>query len=108
MKSTCQSPPYATEAARSQALGRILPLWPHEIEDRSRAGQERICRLLAQALRRERQLGVAGHWAYDVGRHAALVRAQVPELRRLARLSPKTFTPATGAGTSITGHGARV
>ncbi len=104
----CQSPPYPTEAARSQALGRILPLWPHEIADQSHAGQERICRLLASALRRERQRGVAGHWAYDVGRHAALVRALAPELRRLARFGPKTIMPATGAGTSMTRHGARV
>jgi hypothetical protein len=94
MKSTSMAD-YASEAARAQALGRVLPLWPSEIADRSRGGQERICRLLGAALRRERQRGVAGHWALDLGRHAALAAALVLERRRLAALragSPNAVT----------------
>lgn len=90
------------EAARIQALSRLLPLWPHEITDRSLAGQEKICRMLGAALRRERQRGGAGHWTYDVARHAALVRAIAPELRRLAAMRldmrAKMTMPALRAG----------
>jgi hypothetical protein len=105
MNDTDASPNDPTEAARRLALGRMLPLWPAEIADTSLAGQERICRLLASALRRERQRGVGGHWTYDVARHAALARALRPELRRLARLRPKMKMPAGKAG--IEGAGAR-
>ena len=87
-----------SEAERLAGLRRLLPLWPHEIEDRSLAGQERICRLLRQALRHQRQRGVAGHWTYDVTRHAALVRVLAPELRRLAamRATARMLAPAAG------------
>lgn len=92
--------PTSTLMARIRALGRVLPLWPHEIADPTLAGQERICRMLSSALRRERQRGVAGHWTYDIGRHAALARALRPELRRLAlmRRVAQTSMPAGGAG----------
>lgn len=87
-----------SELSRRAALARLLPLWPHEIADGTLIGQERICRMLASGLRRERQRGVAGHWAYDVCRHAALARALAPELRRLARMRPPMKTPAGAAG----------
>lgn len=70
------------DTRRRAALARLLPLWPHEVADATIEGQQRICRLLAAALRRERQRGVAGHWCYDVSRHAALARAMRPELER--------------------------
>lgn len=87
-----------SDCLRARNLVRLLPLWPHEIADRSLSGQERICRLLSSALRRERQRGVAGHWTYDVARHAALARALRPELSRLARLREQTRMPARAAG----------
>ena len=86
-----------SEAERVAGLRRLLPLWPHEIADRSLAGQERICRLLRQALRQQRQRGVAGHWTYDVTRHAALVRTLAPELRRLATMRARTRMPTPTA-----------
>jgi hypothetical protein len=98
MKPTSPIHPAARHDPRLRDLARLLPLWPHEIADASLAGQRRICRLLMKALRHERQRGVAGHWTYDVGRHAALVRALRPELARLARISARSKTPAAGAG----------
>ena len=89
---------YQSGADRVAALSRLLPLWPHELTDRSLAGQERICRLLQQALRQQRQRGKGGHWTYDLTRHAALVRALGPELRRLKEMQAAARMPARRAG----------
>lgn len=78
-------------AARNRALARVLPLWPHEIADISIEGRRRVVALLSRALRAERQRGRAGHWTYDVARHAALFRAYGEEhaaLRKLERHQP--------------------
>lgn len=87
MKPTASTGATIADEERQAALGRLLPLWPHELADRTLAGQQRICRLLAAALRRERQRGVGGHWTYDLGRHAALTRALGQEMHRLAGMS---------------------
>jgi hypothetical protein len=55
-------------------LAALLPMWPHELSDTSRAGCEKRLSLLRRALRAERRRGIAGHWTYDLGRHAALLR----------------------------------
>jgi hypothetical protein len=52
---------------------RLLPLWPHEVCDRSPAGRQRLIALLRRALRAERNRGLAGHWTYDLSRHAQLL-----------------------------------
>jgi hypothetical protein len=49
-------------------------LWPHEVSDRSIEGRRKIIAALDKALRAERRRGNAGHWTYDVARHAALYR----------------------------------
>lgn len=54
-------------------LLRLLPLWPHEVADQSPAGRQRILTLVRRALRAERQRGLAGHWTYDLSRHAQLL-----------------------------------
>ena len=76
--------PHQTDAAvaaaeRIRDLARLLPLWPHELADTSTAGRRRIVALMERALRAERRRGRAGHWAYDLGRHAALFRALTRE-----------------------------
>lgn len=58
---------------RERELMRLLPLWPHEIADRSLAGRLRVVALLRRALRAERKRGLAGHWTYDLSRHAQLI-----------------------------------
>jgi hypothetical protein len=59
---------------RRNDLARLLPLWPVELADLSLEGRQRIVATLEKALRVERQRGKAGHWAYDLARHAALSR----------------------------------
>jgi hypothetical protein len=55
------------------ALGRLLPLWPHELEDQSLPARLRIIARLRKALRAERRRGLAGHWTYDLARHIELL-----------------------------------
>ncbi len=67
---------------RRRDLAPLLALWPWEIEDLSGGAQVRIVTMIRKALRIERQRGVAGHWAYDVARHARLLRAYKAEIKR--------------------------
>jgi hypothetical protein len=78
-------------------LARLLPLWPHELSDCSQEGIEKRLALIRRALRAERQRGRQGHWAYDLGRHAALVR--VYQLHGLQLTELKSRRP-TDAGPS--------
>jgi len=66
-------PPPAISAPRD--LPKLLPLWPHEIEISSISEHARLLARMRRALRAERQRGIAGHWAYDLARHAQLLRA---------------------------------
>lgn len=67
------------ETRRLEDLARLLPLWPHQITDRSRSGREMLIATLERALRTERRRAHTAHWAYDLGRHAALVRILAAE-----------------------------
>jgi hypothetical protein len=60
---------------RARDLPKLLPLWPSEIKVVSRADHLRLLAKLRKALRAERQRGLGGHWAYDLARHAQLLRA---------------------------------
>ena len=75
--------PARPEYDRRTTLCSVLALWPQEIEDDSLAGRLRIVAKLRRALRAERQRGLAGHWTYDLARHAELLRAYKQELRAL-------------------------
>lgn len=81
------SPPPAPAAAKAQRpyerrvdLPRVLPLWPHELDDESPTGRRRILAKLRRALRAERRRGLAGHWTYDLARHVELLRVYRQEL----------------------------
>jgi hypothetical protein len=65
---------------RARDLPKLIGLWPSEIEDQTLAGHERLLKLLRRALRLERQRGLAGHWTYDLARHANLLKAYRYEL----------------------------
>src|SRR5262245_47629625 len=68
--------PTEEEIRRHRAeLARLLPLWPHELTDTSPAGTAHILAVLERALRAERRRGLAGHWTYNLSRHAQLLRA---------------------------------
>ena len=76
--------PTRPEYDRRTTLCGVLALWPQEIEDDSLAGRLLIVAKLRRALRAERQRGLAGHWTYDLARHAELLRAYKQELRALS------------------------
>lgn len=76
---------------RCRELSRLLPLWPLELADVSLAGRRRIVALMERALRAERTRGHAGHWAYDLARHAALHRAWISERAALLVLERGGF-----------------
>lgn len=70
----------------AEELGRLLPLWLNQLEDQSLEGRRRLVTAIRRALRAERKRGRAGHWAYDLARHAALHRAWERECQELAHL----------------------
>lgn len=74
---------------REVDLPRLLPVWPHEIEDTSEDGIRSIIVRLGSALRAERNRGIAGHWSYDLDRHLGLLRALRAECKFLDSLIHK-------------------
>jgi hypothetical protein len=75
---------------RERDLPLLIPLLPGErfgLEDR-----QRLLALLRQALRRERQRGLRGDWAYDLARHAHLLAAYRYEARSM-RYSARCALP---------------
>lgn len=78
---------------RGVALSRLLPLWPHELEDESPPHRRRLVARLRRALRAERMRGVSGHWTYDLARHVELLRLYRQELAALAYLE-RDFQPS--------------
>ena len=70
---------------RRRELPRVLPLWPHELDDESPQARQAILAKLRRALRAERRRGVAGHWTYDLSRHVELLRVYRQELAETKR-----------------------
>jgi hypothetical protein len=70
---------------RRRAIAQVLPVWPHELEDESLAGRERLLTRLRSALRAERRRGICGHWTYDLARHVELLRLYRAELAAVSR-----------------------
>jgi hypothetical protein len=68
---------------RKRDLLCLIGLWPHEIDDISAAGTQRIIAKLRSALRAGRIRGLAGHWSYDLDRHLGLVKACKNEMTAL-------------------------
>ncbi|MFN3889009.1 MAG: hypothetical protein ACK4MV_01335 [Beijerinckiaceae bacterium] len=73
---------------RTRNLPRVLPLMAGECAGPEPETTARIVRRLADALRRERRLGRAGHWTYDLNRHIALAQAWKAESDALRAFSP--------------------
>jgi hypothetical protein len=65
----------AADYQRGRDLPKLLPLWPHEMVVAGAGDHARLLARMRRALRIERQRGIAGHWAYDLARHAQLLRA---------------------------------
>jgi len=70
-----QPEPAAPTGRSATELARLIPLWPSELADMSAEGRALLVAKLARALRAERQRGLAGHWTYDLARHAELLNA---------------------------------
>lgn len=70
---------------RQRDLPRLVPLWPHEIRDGSRAGRLRVLSHLSRAMQAERRRAMAGKTDYDLNRHLALFRALKREREDFAR-----------------------
>lgn len=68
---------------RERDLPRLIPVGPRELILNSVADHARLVAKLRTALRRERQRGAAGHWTYDVARHARLLEVYRHECRLL-------------------------
>lgn len=67
-------------------LAKLLPLWPGELADTSLEGRRKRIALIRRALRAERRRGLAGHWTYDLARHAGLLACYHAEVAALDRL----------------------
>lgn len=71
---------------RGRILPRLLPVGLADMEPDGVAVTLRICRMLARALRSERNRGRAGHWTYSLDRHMGLAQALRAERRHLDAL----------------------
>jgi hypothetical protein len=71
---------------REQALPRLLPLIRRGERESEFAFTHTIVANLERAVRAERQRGRAGHWTYDLNRHAALNQALMAEKQHLMQL----------------------
>jgi hypothetical protein len=70
---------------RARHLRRFASVWPGEGADDSPQSRRALRLRLARALRRERSLGQAGHWSYDLNRHIALLQAFRAETQEAPR-----------------------
>ncbi len=71
---------------RARDLPRLVAVWPADVADASLPARLRLLGKLRNALRRERQRGLAGHWCYDLSRHAGLLAAYRYEAAALAEM----------------------
>jgi hypothetical protein len=71
---------------RRRELPRVLPLWPHELDDESPQSRRLILSNLRRALRAERRRGISGHWTYDLSRHVELLRVYRLELAEVKKI----------------------
>lgn len=55
------------------SLPRLIAVWPSELSNIGNLKNVSLLAKLRKALRAERQRGVAGHWTYDLARHAELL-----------------------------------
>jgi hypothetical protein len=81
---------------RHRDLPRLLRMWPGEVVALGEADRAALVERLRQMLRNERRRGLTRHWSYDLGRHAALLRAYKAEAEAL-KAAQKQKAPRDGA-----------
>ena len=69
---------------RERILPRLIAAGPDDLNAAGATANAHIMRMLQRALRRERALGRAGHWTYDLNRHIGLAQAYAAERARSA------------------------
>lgn len=85
---------------RRRTLPRLIG-WDERDLDRDDESLGRQIRArLTRALRAERRRGRAGHWAYDLDRHVALLQALDAEARGQAESAGRDLRPSAGARSS--------
>ncbi len=77
----------STESSRGPESSQLLPVWPKELNDRTLAGRQALIAIIERELRKERRLGMAANSAYDIARHAKLVRLLKEEREALRQLA---------------------
>jgi hypothetical protein len=87
-----------SEEPRARRLRRLIPLGPKESADTSAAGRATVIGKLERALRRERNLGRAGHSSYDLGRHKELLAAWREERAAARKLALQGAPTTRGNG----------
>lgn len=75
------------DGGRADRLIRLIGAWPSELQDLTETGRRRVVDRLRRALCDERRRGLTHHWAYDLGRHAALLQAYREERAALEQAS---------------------
>lgn len=70
---------------RRRDLPALIAVWPTEIDHPNDGGHLVLLSKLRRALRLERRRGLAGHWTYDLARHAQLLIAYRHELAAAGR-----------------------
>jgi hypothetical protein len=78
----------AADYDRRRSLPRLIGWDPFASGSDSEASGRAIRARLTRALRAERRRGRAGHWAYDLNRHLALLQALEAETELSRRRSP--------------------
>ena len=78
----------AAEYDRGRSLPRLIGWDPFAPGSDSEASDRTIRARLTRALRAERRRGRAGHWAYDLNRHLALLQALEGEAELLRQGPP--------------------
>lgn len=79
--------------ARSDRASALRLLLPGNTAGETLAERRHVVARLEKALRCERRLGRAGHWAYDLSRHVALTQWLRHEREALQHTSQETGRP---------------
>jgi hypothetical protein len=85
----------ATAYDRTRDLPALLPVALQLLGASEQTACTELIGFLRRALRCERTRGIAGHWAYDLGRHAALLRAYHAEVDAIAIARDGASPPKT-------------
>lgn len=85
---------------RRRALPRLIGWDARDLDRDDEALGRAIRARLTRALRAERRRGRAGHWAYDLDRHVALLQALDAEARGHAESAGRNLRPSAGARAS--------